>query len=279
LFAHIFDCFLIAFPRIKKPSEISGIMKKRREEDILKHLETCEFLSTEQAMKMVGGSAATIRRAFVRLAKSNLARRVHGGLNRLPQGGSDALPFVMRGRWLENEKTRLAARAMEFVPKGGAVFIHGGSTTLGLAHHIKSGTIITDSINVCGVLMQRFPSGGGPDVILPGGTLDLKSDALVGPRAEAALREYRADAAFFSSRGMDEEGVLDTTDTQVATARLMIRNAALRVMIADHSKFRKFGLTRVVPWEQVNVLVTSDHAENRPWFEMIKKHGVRVVLV
>jgi DeoR family glycerol-3-phosphate regulon repressor/DeoR family fructose operon transcriptional repressor len=254
-------------------------MRNRREEEILKYLETHEFFSTEQAMKQFGASAATIRRAFVRLAKSNLARRVHGGLNRLPQGGSDALPFVMRGRWLENEKTRLAARAMEFVPKGGAVFIHGGSTTLGLAHHIKSGTIITDSINICGVLMQRFPSGGGPDVILPGGTLDLKSDALVGPRAEAALREYRADAAFFSSRGMDEEGALDTTDTQVATARLMIRNAALRVMIADHSKFRKFGLTRMVPWAQVSVLVTSDHAENRPWFEMIKKHGVKVVLV
>ncbi|MDR2673366.1 MAG: DeoR/GlpR family DNA-binding transcription regulator [Opitutaceae bacterium] len=255
-------------------------MKKRREEDILKHLETCEFLSTEQAMKLFGGSAATIRRAFVRLAGSNLARRIHGGLGRLPQqGGGDALPFVMRGRWLENEKTRLAARAMEFVPKGGAVFIHGGSTTLGLAHHIKSGTIITDSVNVSGVLMQRFPSGGGPEVILPGGTLDLKADALVGPRAEAALREYRADAVFFSTRGMDEEGTLDTTDTQVATARLMIRNAALRVMLADHSKFRKFGLTRMVAWEEVSILVTSDHAENRPWFEMIKKHGVKVVLV
>jgi hypothetical protein len=50
-------------------------------------------------------------------------------------------------------------------------------------------------------------------------------------RAGAALREYRADAVFFSARGMDEEGALDTTDTQVAPARLMIRNAALRVFL------------------------------------------------
>ncbi len=254
-------------------------MRKLREEDILKHLETCEFLSTEQAMKMVGGSAATIRRAFVRLAESNLARRVHGGIRRLPKGGDGALPFVMRERWLEEEKARLTERAMEFVPKGGVVCIHGGSTTLRMAHHIRSGTIITDSINVCGVLMQRFSSGGGPEILLPGGTLDLKSDAIIGPRAEAALRDYRADAVFFSARGMDEEGPLDTTDTAVATTRVMIRNAALRVMLADHSKFRKFGLARMVPWEQVDVLVTSDHAENRPWFEMIKKHGVKVVLV
>ncbi len=253
-------------------------MSKRREEAILKHLETTEFLTTEQAMEMVGGSPATIRRAFVKLAESNLARRVHGGIRRLPKGGDGSLPFAMRERWFEEEKARLAERAMEFFPKGGVVFIHGGSTTLKLAHHIRGGTIITDSINVCGVLMQRFSSGGGPEVIVPGGMLDLKGDALFGPRTEAALREYRADVVFFSARGMDEEGLLDTMDTLVATVRLMIRNSALRVMLADHSKFRKFGLTQMAPWEQVDVLVTSDHPENRPWFEMIKKHGVKVVL-
>ncbi|WP_152032798.1 DeoR/GlpR family DNA-binding transcription regulator [Ereboglobus luteus] len=252
-------------------------MNKRREEAILKQLEACDFLTTEQAMKLVGGSAATIRRAFIRLAETNLARRVHGGLRRLPVGGDGSLPFVMRERWFEDEKARLAARAIEFFPKGGVAFIHGGSTTLKLTQHIRSGTIITDSINVCGSFMQRFSSGGGPEILLPGGTLDLRGDALYGPRTEAALREYRADVVFFSARGMDEEGLLDTSDTLVATVRLMMRNASLRVMLADHSKFRKFGLTQMAPWENVDVLVTSDHPENRPWFETIKNHGVKIV--
>ncbi|MDR1010468.1 MAG: DeoR/GlpR family DNA-binding transcription regulator [Opitutaceae bacterium] len=254
-------------------------MSKRREEDLLKHLESCEFLTTEQAMKLVGGSAATVRRAFVKLAESNLARRMHGGIRRLPKGGDGSLPFVMRERWFEEEKACLAERAMEFVPKGGVVFIHGGSTTLKLAHHIRGGTVITDSINICGVFMQRFSSGGGPEVLLPGGTLDMRGDALFGPRTEAALREYRADVVFFSARGMDDEGLLDISDALVATVRQMVRNSALRVMLADHSKFRKFGLTQMMPWSQVDVLVTSNHPENRPWFEMIKKHGVKLVLV
>ncbi|MDR0902579.1 MAG: DeoR/GlpR family DNA-binding transcription regulator [Opitutaceae bacterium] len=253
-------------------------MKKRREEDILKHLETREFLSTEQAMKIAGGSAATIRRTFVSLAKNSLAQRVHGGVRRLPREGSVAIPIAMRERWLEREKMRLAARAMDFMPEDGAVFIQGGSTMLGLAHHIKSGTVITNSIKVCSVLMQRFSAGGGPEVILLGGMLDLKSDLLTGPRTESAIREYRAGATFFSTRGMDEEGPLDTTDAVVATTRAMIRNTSRCVMIADHSKFRKFGLARVVSWKAVNILVTSDHPENRRWFKMIEKQGVRVVL-
>ncbi|MDF9827211.1 DeoR family fructose operon transcriptional repressor [Ereboglobus sp. PH5-10] len=252
-------------------------MSKRREEAILKQLEVCDFLTTEQAMKLVGGSAATIRRVFIKLAESNLARRVHGGLRRLPVGGDGSLPFVMRERWFDDEKARLAARAMEFLPKGGVAFIHGGSTTCKLAQHIRSGTIITDSINVCGSFMQRFPSGGGPEILVAGGTLDVKGDALYGPRTEAALREYRADVCFFSTRGMDDEGVLDTADTLVATVRLMMRNSALRVLLADHSKFRKFGLTQMAPWENVDVLVTSDHPENHHWFDTIKNHGVKIV--
>lgn len=253
-------------------------MRKEREEEILKYLETAEFLSTEEAIQLFGGSAATVRRAFVNLAKNNLARRVHGGLQRLPEEKGISIPIAMRESWLGTEKARLAKRAAEFAPHGGSVFIHGGSTTLGLAHHIKSGTVITDAIRVCGVFMQHFSAGGGPELILTGGVLDLKNDMCTGSRAESAIRDYRADVAFFSARGMDDEGPLDLYDSLVATARLMIRNASRRVMLADHSKFRKFGLTRMTAWEDVDVLVTSDHAENRPWFEMLEKRGVEIVL-
>ncbi|MDR1789710.1 MAG: DeoR/GlpR family DNA-binding transcription regulator [Opitutaceae bacterium] len=250
---------------------------KRREEEILRYLENHEFLTTEKAIKLLGDSAATVRRAFVNLARSNLVQREHGGVRAFPKGGGN-LPFSLRESWLGDEKERLAARAMEFVPVGGVVFIHGGSTVLGLARYLRGGVIITDTIHVCEILMKRFPNGGGPEVILPGGVFDLKSDILVGPRAEAGIRDYRADVVFFSARGMDEEGPLDTTDTHVATARAMIRNAGMRVMLADHSKFRKFGLTRMASWKEINVLITSDHPDNRPWFKLIEENGVKVVL-
>ena len=253
------------------------VMKKRREEDILKQLETREFISTEEAMELVGGSAATVRRVFIRLAESNLAKRVYGGIRSIPKSTGDAIPHNIREGWLREEKQRLAKRAVEFAPLGSAVFLHGGSTTIALAHHIRGCTIITDCIGICNVLMNRFSSGGGPDVILTGGMLDLKTDMLTGFRAEEGIRDYRADVVFFSARGMDDEGVLDLSDPRFATIRLMIQNADMRVMIADHSKFRKFGLMRMAAWKDINVLVTSDHPENRPWFKKIEKHGVKIV--
>jgi DeoR/GlpR family transcriptional regulator of sugar metabolism len=260
------------------PGQPAAAMKKRYEEEILGYLEKHEFFPSDKAAAHFGVSAATMRRVFARMAKSALGQRVHGGLRRLPEEiSSNQIPFVVRGRWLADEKRRLAAKAMEFWPRGGTVFLHCGSTVLGMAHHIRGGTILTNSVNVCNVLMSRFAGGGGPEVVLLGGLLKLKSDILVGSWTEAMLREYRTDVMFFSARGMDEEGVLDTTDEEVAVPRVGIRGAAKRVMLADHSKFRKFGLRRMVSWKDVDVLVTSDHPKNRRWFKMIREHGVEVV--
>jgi len=263
--------------KIRKPKT----MRRQREEQILHYLESHEFLSTEQAFALFGGSPATIRRAFSRLAESNSVKRVHGGVSRMRMGGGsgEPIPFSMRGQWFADEKARLAERAMEFAPKNGAMFIHSGSTTLALARYITQGTVITNSINVCELLMHRFPSGGGPEIILPGGTFDLKAGVMAGPRTESVIREYLAETAFFSARGMDEEGLLDPSDNLASVVRPMIQNADRAVMIADHSKFRKFGLARMVPWKLVDILVTSDYAENHPWFEMIEKHGVKIVTI
>ncbi len=50
-------------------------------------------------------------------------------------------------------------------------------------------------------------------------------------------------------------------------------------MLADPSKFRNFGMSRLVLWSKVNILVTIDAPENRPLLETIQKQGVTVVYV
>ncbi len=254
-------------------------MKERRETIILRYLESNDFLSTFQAAELLRTSPATVRREFARLAENRSARRVQGGLKRLPPEGNNSIPFTLREQWHAEEKAAIALRAREFLNNGDPIFIHGGSTTLALANHIDSGTVITNSVAVCGALMQRFPAGNGPEVILPGGTIDLKAGILFGSRTEAALREYYAGTAFFSARGMDDEGILDTNDQLAAVARMMIRHAEKVIMLADRSKFRKFGMSRMILWPEIDILITGDEPENYPLFNTIRKHGVRIITV
>lgn len=255
------------------------MLKKHRKTEILRFLENHDFLSTEQAVEMLKASPATIRRDFHQLAENNSVKKVKGGVRPLPIGSNASIPFFMRQHWFSGEKTHIAKRATEFAPSNGVIFIHSGSTTLELGHYIDSGTIITNSLMICELLRSRFPAGGGPEVILPGGIFDFKAGVLAGSRTERVIMEYHADVAFFSSRGMDEEGLLDTNDQLAAVARAMITRADRTVMLADHSKFKKFGMSRMVLWKDIDIIITDDYPDNYPFFEKIKKHGVEIVLV
>jgi len=253
-------------------------MKKVREEEILRYLEEHDYLSTDQAIAMFHTSPATIRRDFTRLAENSSARRVQGGLRRLSPEANASIPLLMREQWFAAEKARLAERAMEFVPPEGVIFIHSGSTTLYMGRHLTNETIITNSTALCELLRSRFPSGG-PQLILPGGYYDLKAGVIAGSRAEATIMQYRAEVVFFSARGMDDDGILDTNDDLAAVARAMITHAERVVMLADHSKFRKFGMSRLVGWDKIHVLITTDYPDNYPVFRKIEQFGVKIILV
>jgi len=254
------------------------MMKQSREENMLHYLEQHEYLSTEKAVEIFQVSPATIRRIFTKLAENNSARRVRGGVRRLSPGANASIPFLMREQWFASEKALLAKRAMEFVPPDGVIFIHSGSTTLYMGNHIANETVITDSTALCELLRTRFPSGG-PQVIVAGGTYDLKAGAIAGSRAASVIMQYHANVAFFSARGMDDEGILDTNDELAAVARSMVTRAERVVMLADHSKFREFGMSRMVLWNRIHFLITTDFPDNYPFFRKIEQAGVKIILI
>lgn len=159
-----------------------------RQKEILRYLENNEFLSASQAIDMFHASPATIRRDFLRLTENNSAKRVQGGVQRIPVGRNASIPFFMREQWFTSEKARLAERAIEFVPEKGTIFIHSGSTTLGMGHHLNDGNVITNSITICELLRNRFPAGGVPEIVLLGGSFDLKAGVTYGSKTDDYLR-------------------------------------------------------------------------------------------
>lgn len=254
-------------------------MRSEREEQLFQLLEEREFLPIAQVSELLHITPATARRLANRLAEHQMARRVHGGVRRIPPDLNPSIPFPLRELWFREEKRLLARRALELVRKDAVLFIHGGSTTFCFGELIADGSVITNSLHLAALLCERFPGEAGPEVIVPGGTLDRKAVILSGSRTERAIAGYRADAVFFSARGLDGEGVLDTSEATVGVARAMIEHAGLVVMLADHSKFHSFGMARMVWWNEVDVLVTCDCEENRRDREAIQRKGVRILTV
>ena len=250
-----------------------------QEEAVCRLLEKQEILTTGEIAVQLGCSGATARRIAGRLAENRIARRIHGGIRRIEPDTNQSIPFPLREQWFSREKQKIAAAAAELLDRDSVVFIHGGSTTTWLGNLIDSGSVITNCLHLAELIRERFPADEGPEVIIPGGTLDRKAGILTGPRAERAIACYHADAVLFSARGIDEEGVLDTNDATAGIARTMIEHARLAVMLADHSKFRTAGMSRLVPWGAVDILVTGACPENQPMLEKIRKQGVKIITV
>ncbi len=251
-------------------------MKKEQAVKILQYLDTHEAINTTEAQGLLNVSEATVRRIFNLIAQSGSAVRFHGGLKAASTNANIAIPFLLRKQWQSQEKEQLARKALEFLKPDSVSFVHSGSTTLFLGKFISAGTFITDSVTLAELLNQRFPGKPGPEVILTGGTLDRKGNMLTGHKAEQGAAGYQADFMITSVPGLDEHGLIETDDNAVGIQRAMMAHSRTIIVLADHHKFQRRGYCHLAPWEEIDVLITSETAENRDLLDLIRVKGTQV---
>jgi len=211
-----------------------------------------------ELVRELGVSDMTIRRDLDLLARRGLLDKVHGGAT-LPRQSTSAEPwFSDKSRREPREKEAIALAASELVVPGSAIGLSAGSTTCELARalaDVPGLTVVTNSPPAAQVLHQL----GRLDltVVLTGGQR-TRSDALVGPIANACLDNVRLDAVFLGIHGMHRDaGFTSPNLWEAETDRMMIACSSRRVFLADHTKWDVTGLAFVSPLETANVLITD----------------------
>lgn len=155
-------------------------------------------------------------------------------------------------------KWRIAQMAAEQVQPEDVIFIGDGQINIYLAKELvnkENITVITNSIPVFEILRDR------PNItlILTGGLMRHSSDTLIGPTAEAALRELRTDKLFLAITGVSLRfGLSHTNLAEVTMKQAMIRAAREVILLADHTKFEQESVVQVAPITVVNKLVTDN---------------------
>lgn len=251
--------------------------KKIRLQQILNDLQHRGSLSTEIATGLFQASEATIRRDFNELAAAGLVCRTHGGIRVLDREVNPSVPYGLREEWNSGEKRILAQKTVEFIHSEHSVLLYGGSTTGYLGLYLTKGTIITNLPRLCQQLLSRFPTGEGPKVILTGGMLDYRTGILQGVAVKRSLERYECDLGIASSYGMDEIGMTDIDEECAELIIAMLSNAKTKIIIADHTKFKKSGLCRALPWEEVDYLITTFDPDNHPILQAARQKGVKVI--
>ena len=253
-----------------------SIDSRRRE--IQEYLSLHDRLTVEEAVRVFGASPATIRRDFAELAARGGVGRIRGGICRRRNEKDDMIPVILRAGWYSAEKRFLAWRVHEYLKDLRSLFIDGGSTTTHLGMFLRDPrqVVITNSLPLCNVISELFPSGGGAEIRLTGGRFHPESGLFLGSHAEAAVAAYHAEAAVLSARGITPYGIYNHNEEIAGINLRMIENSDRVVLIADHSKIGRHAMNKVCSLDRIEALFTVETSENRACLDEIRAAGVKV---
>lgn len=237
------------------------MLASQRQELILSQIRTAGAVRVADLVASLDVSDMTVRRDIAELARRGLVQRVHGGAIDARHAAHEP-GFLAKRALAEDEKLAIARAALEHVAPGSAVALSAGTTTHHLARLVAADTslrpltVVTNSLPAAEALHR--PEDHDLTVVLTGGTR-TPSDALVGPVATRSLGALRVDVAFLGVHGFDVEAGLTTPNLlEAETDRALIACAGTTVVLADHSKWRSVGLSRIVDLTEVDLLVCDD---------------------
>ncbi len=216
----------------------------------------------------------TIRRDLSELQANHLIQRVHGGAVHW----SPFEPLVSkRTESFDEDKRRIAARAVRELPDPGSIMIDAGSTLFRFAEAIPPGQnlhVVTNSLPTA----KALAATSGPTVTVLGGQLRAETLSVVDAQAVAAVKRLNVDVLFISTDGATEVG-LSTPYTFEATLKEAMISAARHVVaLVDPSKFGHDHLVRFSNWSDIDLLITGD-AVDPEMIEAIRRNGVEVATV
>ncbi len=214
-------------------------MNREREKQILKALLTEKQITVKEMAKRLYASEPSIRRDFVSLENQGLIRRVHGGAVIEENSISSVkIPFVLRELEQGDAKIQIAKKAAALVKDYDVLFLDGSSSAYALAPYLAMKNHLT--VITSGVKSLLKLGEYGIKVISTGGELLSSCQSLVGEAAHETIRRYHADIAFFSCRGLSEEGVLtDISDSENYVRRLMMEHSKKSYLLCAGDKLGK----------------------------------------
>ena len=251
---------------------------KERRALILSKLQDNKEVPVIELSRQFGISEVTIRKDLAELQRRNLVIRTRGGVVRIPmtEEGKDTAVESKR-MYNTAEKKAIGRLAASFIQNNDTILLDSGTTTLEIAKNLdrlKQLTIITNSMDIALELLRynRFT------IILLGGHVRLTSHSMVGPLAEAALKNFYYDKLFLGidSFNMDE-GISTPNIEEAHLNQNMIEKAKEVIAVCDSSKFNRRSFAFIAPVKKLNAVIT-DNAVSQDIKTKLREQGVNVYI-
>jgi DeoR/GlpR family transcriptional regulator of sugar metabolism len=249
--------------------------KSRRQDLILAELRVNRTIRVSDLAEKFGTSTETIRRDLDEMKAAELLNRTHGGATSLPMGHEPSL--IEREQMYLAERKRIGARAVTMLGPNDVVMMDTGTTTLELAKAISIRpvplTVLTNSYAVATIL------GSNPvvRVIMPPGEFNAAESGVNGFETNEFIRRFNANVCLTGASGVTPGGPADANLDAARLKRTMIARAHKTILIVDHSKFERYALETVCPWNNIATVIT-DRPPPEAFLEIFQTQGIELIV-
>lgn len=214
-----------------------------------------DFISIKKLLKIIGCSLTTLRRDITYLEQNGIIKKSRGGIQYIEKNDFQFL-YDRRAADNRDEKKAIGLACQNFIKNGDVIFLSPGTTTLQVAKHIKKNiTVITNGIDIVNELRYKT----NVNVIMLGGKVDYSSNIIIISTLNKVLEEINITKTIMGAGGITKEkGITAYELFEVDFYREMIKNAAQKIIVADHSKFGRNVLTCIARLDEINTIITDD---------------------
>lgn len=219
----------------------------------------------------------TVRRDLEKLEKNEMLLRTHGGAIPIADNNYE-LSLEKRKNLNVDIKTKLAKEAANHIFAGDTVFLDASTTTFYIAKELKNKnniTVVTNSLRVINEL------AGIPEIkVIVVGGMTSTNQSIVGNIAENDIKNnYFATKVFFSSRGVNCSGILDSNEQECFIKLSMMKNSTEKYYLCDKSKVNKIGFFKLSNFEDVDYIITEKDAFDKQLTSSLGDASVEVIEV
>lgn len=246
-----------------------------RQTQIAEMIRQKDFISVDELATHFEVAAQTIRRDVNLICERGIARRLHGGIQRLKVTGNTAYSY--RQILNSDAKQTIAREVALHVPNGSALAFSVGTTPeivsrALLGHdHLR---IFTNNLNIAMLGCHH----NGFEVTIAGGRVRNGDRDVLGVGMETLFKAYKVDIGIYGVAGVDEDGtLLDFYEEEVRARRQILENSRRVFLVLDHTKFGRAAHVRGGRIDEATV-VFCDKKPPENICDMLRSSGTELVV-
>lgn len=230
------------------------MVKEERFSIILKHLSKKTMVFYPELSALLKVSEDTVRRDINALDRNGLLKKIRGGailIEKLP------VNFVDRSTIFEEEKKKIALKAISRIKEGNTIFMDGGTTNCAIGESLPIDfnlRIVTNNLALVPILSNRKSI----ELILLGGVYNTSTQTTFDTQTIQDAAKYVADLYFLGACAFDTiYGVTSVFREEAELKRTMHLFSKQTIVLANSKKLNTAEAFKVCDADEIDTLITE----------------------